>query len=85
MQWPAPVTRFTVIIELDDGTYLVVDVKPPPCSTSRRSLRCLSWTARMCAGKGWGFEVRSGADPTLLRNIRFLGGGRHGQRRVAGG
>lgn len=39
----------------------------------------LSWTGRMCAGKERGYEVWSGADPTLLRNIRFLGGGRRPQ------
>lgn len=30
----------------------------------------------MCTAKGWGFEVWSGADPVVLRNVRFLAAGR---------
>ena len=32
----------------------------------------MSWTRRLCDAKGWGYEVWSGVDPVLLRNIRFL-------------
>ena len=32
----------------------------------------LAWTGRLCAAKGWAYEVWSGADPVLLRNVRFL-------------
>ena len=67
------------LLQLDDGHYLVVDVKPAALLDEPKVAEVLSWTGRMCAGKGWGYEVWSGADPTLLRNIRFLGGGRRPQ------
>lgn len=63
-------------LRLDDGSCLVVDVKPAGLLDDPKVAEVLSWTGRLCAGKGWGYEVWSGADPILLRNIRFLGAGR---------
>lgn len=63
-------------LQLSDGSYLVVDVKPAPLLDDPKVAGVLSWTGRLCAGKGWGYQVWSGADPILLRNIRFLGAGR---------
>lgn len=67
------------LLQLVDGGYLVVDVKPAALLDEPKVAEVLSWTGRLCAGKGWGHEVWSGADPTMLRNIRFLGGGRRPQ------
>lgn len=67
------------LLQLDDGSYLVVDVKPAALLAEPTVVEVLSWTGRLCAGKGWGYQVWSGADPTMLRNIRFLGGGRRPQ------
>lgn len=36
----------------------------------------LGWAGRVCAARGWKFEIWSGADPVLLRNVRFLAAGR---------
>lgn len=67
------------LLQLDDGSSLVVDVKPAALLDEPKVAEVLSWTGRMCAGRGWGYEVWSGADPIVLRNIRFLGGGRRPQ------
>ena len=64
------------LFQLADGSYLVVDVKPARLLDEPKVAEVLAWTGRLCAGKGWGYEVWSGADPLLLRNIRFLGAGR---------
>ena len=63
-------------LQLRNGNYLVVDVKPARLLEDPKVAEVLSWTGRLCAGTGWGYEVWSGADPILLRNIRFLGAGR---------
>lgn len=55
---------------------MVVDVKPARLLDEPKVADVLAWTGRLCAGKGWAYEVWSGADPVLLRNIRFLGAGR---------
>lgn len=52
--------------------YTVVDVKPELLLEEPGVAEVLAWTGRLCAGKGWGYEVWSGADPVLLRNVRFL-------------
>ncbi len=67
------------MLQLADGSYLVVDVKPARLLDEPEVAELLSWTGRLCAGKGWGYEVWTGADPILLRNIRFLGAGRRPQ------
>ena len=52
--------------------YTVVDVKPKLLLEEPGVAEVLAWTGRLCAAKGWGYEVWSGADPVLLRNVRFL-------------
>lgn len=54
------------------GGYAVVDVKPEPLLTEPAVAEVLAWTGRLCAARGWAYEVWSGADPVLLRNVRFL-------------
>lgn len=63
-------------LRLGDGSCRVVDVKPARLLDDPKVAEVLAWTGRLCAGKGWDYEVWSGADPILLRNIRFLGAGR---------
>lgn len=67
------------MLQLGGGSFLVVDVKPAGLVEELEVAELLSWTGRLCAGKGWGYEVWSGADPILLRNIRFLNAGRRPQ------
>ena len=52
--------------------YTVVDVKPEPLLEEPAVAGVLAWTGRLCAAKGWTYEVWSGADSVLLRNVRFL-------------
>lgn len=54
------------------GGYTVVDVKPEPLLDELAVAEVLAWTGRLCAARGWKYEVWSGADPVLLRNVRFL-------------
>ena len=56
--------------------FVVVDVKPEKMLTDREVVAALGWAGRVCAARGWRFEIWSGADPVLLRNVRFLAAGR---------
>ena len=56
--------------------YTVVDVKPEPLLGEPGVAEVLAWTGRLCAAKGWTYEVWSGVDPVLLRNVRFLAAAR---------
>lgn len=55
---------------------VVVDVKPAELLTMPEVAEVFSWTGRACQARGWRYEVWSGADPTVLRNIRYVGAGR---------
>lgn len=59
------------LLETTSG-YTVVDVKPEPLLAEPAVAEVLAWTGRLCAARGWTYEVWSGADPVLLRNLRFL-------------
>ena len=50
--------------------YTVVDVKPEPLLEEPGVAEALAWSGRLCAAKGWAYEVWSGADPVLLQNVR---------------
>jgi hypothetical protein len=34
----------------------------------------LAWPGELFEGRGWGYEIWSGADPVVLANVRFLAG-----------
>ncbi len=57
-----------------DGGVTVVDVKAPSRMADPVVAAQFAWTREVCAERGWGFEVWSGADPRLLANVRFLAG-----------
>jgi hypothetical protein len=57
-----------------DGGVTVVDVKAPSRLADPEVKAQFGWTRRVCAGRGWGFEAWSGADPQVLANVRFLAG-----------
>lgn len=65
------------LLETTHG-YVVVDVKPAELLDDAVVAAVLNWTRRLCEAKGWRYEVWSGADPVLLRNIRFLAAVRRG-------
>lgn len=55
---------------------VVVDVKPAELLAEPEVAEVFAWTGRACQARGWRYEVWSGADPTVLRNIRYVGAGR---------
>jgi len=63
--------------------FVVVDVKPEKMLTDPGVSAALDWAGRVCLAKGWRYEVWSGADPVLLRNVRFLAAGRRADLREA--
>lgn len=71
-----PVTRRHVpdlLLHRRDGSFHVVDVKPAKFVDQPDVAAVLAWTGKLCAALGWGYEVWSGADPTRLANIRWIG------------
>ena len=64
------------LLEVAGSSYLLVDVKPAEMLAEPTVAAALEWTSRLCAAKGWRYEVWTGADPVLLRNVRFLAAGR---------
>jgi hypothetical protein len=64
------------MLESAERTYTVVDVKPAGLVDEPAVAEVLAWTGRLCAAKGWRYEVWSGDDPVRLRNVRFLAVGR---------
>lgn len=63
------------LLETTTG-FVVVDVKPAELVDDADVAAVMGWTRRLCDAKGWAYEVWSGADPVLLRNIRFLAAAR---------
>lgn len=59
-----------------DGQFTVVDVKPAEFAERDDVARVFAWTERMCASRGWSYQVWSGADPVVLANIRAIGAAR---------
>ena len=64
------------MLEMADSSYTLVDVKPKALVDEPEVAEVLAWTGRLCAAKGWRYEVWSGDDPVRLRNVRFLAAGR---------
>ena len=64
------------MLESVDRTCTVVDVKPAALADEPEVAEVLAWTGRLCAAKGWRYEVWSGDDPVRLRNVRYLAAGR---------
>lgn len=63
-----------------DHRVTVVDVKPSVFLDLPKVKAQFDWTRRWCDERGWGYEVFSGADPHVLRNIKFLAVGRRPDR-----
>ncbi|MFT4163940.1 MAG: TnsA-like heteromeric transposase endonuclease subunit [Microlunatus sp.] len=64
------------LLEVADSRYVVVDVKPAEMLAEPVVAAAVEWTGGLCAARGWRYEVWSGADPVLLRNVCFLAAGR---------
>lgn len=61
-----------------DGSVTVVDVKAASRLRDPAVQAQFSWTRKLAAYRGWGFDAWSGADRQLLDNVRFLAGYRRG-------
>ena len=63
------------MLKTDTG-FVVIDVKPKKMLADPDVAAALNWAERTCTARGWQFEIWSGGDPVLLRNVRFLAAGR---------
>jgi len=64
------------LLTCDDGSVVVVDVKPAAMCDEPKVAAVLRWTARLCRDRGWRYEVFHGGDPVVMANLRFLAQGR---------
>lgn len=63
-----------------DRSVTVVDVKPTAFLAKPRVQAQFEWTRALCRGKGWSYEVFTGGDPIVLRNLKLLAIGRRSDR-----
>ncbi|MFI1989103.1 TnsA-like heteromeric transposase endonuclease subunit [Actinoplanes sp. NPDC020271] len=54
------------------GIVTVVDVKPARRLHDPEVVAVFGWTERLIARRGWAFEIWTGADEMLLKNVRYL-------------
>jgi hypothetical protein len=64
-----------VLVETRSGVVLA-DVKPAEFVKQPEVAAVLMWTARLCAMRGWRYEVWSEPDPAVLANLRLLSAAR---------
>lgn len=65
-----------ILLQHADESYTVVDVKPRALLEKQQVKEQFEWTGELCRLKGWTYEVWSGADTIVLRNIRYIAIGR---------
>lgn len=63
-----------------DRSATVVDVKPAALLEKQRVRAQFKWTRGLCHDKGWRYEVFTGGDPIVLRNLKLLAVGRRRDR-----
>lgn len=69
-----------VLLVHADRRVTLVDVKPAAFLKQPTVQAQFEWTRSLCRDKGWHYEVFSGADATVLRNIKVLAVGRRPER-----
>lgn len=62
------------LIERDDHSLCVIDVKPRRMLQRPRVAEALAWPAAEFALRGWHYRIVSEPEPVMLMNIRFLAG-----------
>lgn len=71
-------TRFPDFLCLTaDARVRVVDVKAPHALTKPEVIAALDWTRGVVEERGWAYEVWSGVDRIVLRNIQMIAAGRY--------
>ncbi|MUL82008.1 MULTISPECIES: TnsA-like heteromeric transposase endonuclease subunit [unclassified Mycolicibacterium] len=68
-----------LLLRRRDSSFVVVDVKPADFVTHPKVSAVFGWTSRICASRGWGYEVWTGADAVVLANVRHIAAGRRGE------
>jgi hypothetical protein len=63
-----------------DRSVTVVDVKPAVFLEKPRVRAQFEWTRALCHSKGWSYEVFTGGEPIVLRNLKLLAVGRRPDR-----
>lgn len=61
---------------------LLVDVKPAEFADQPKVRAVFAWTSRLCAARGWDYEVWTGANSVRLANVRMLALGRRLRGRI---
>jgi len=69
-----------VLLVHTDKVATVVDVKPAALVEKPRVRDQFDWTRALCRNKGWRYEVFTGGDPVVLRNVKQLAVGRRPER-----
>lgn len=69
-----------VLLTHADRRVTLVDVKPATFLDKPAVRAQFDWTRELCGVKGWRYEIFSGADATVLRNIKLLALGRRAER-----
>ncbi|MEU9247008.1 TnsA-like heteromeric transposase endonuclease subunit [Streptomyces sp. NPDC048385] len=65
------------LLVMGSGTVRVVNVKPASRLQDPKVAQALAWPGHLIERHGWEYEIWSGAEPTLLENVRFLAAYRH--------
>jgi hypothetical protein len=65
-----------LLLALRDGNFMLVDVKPAEFAQHPNAVAVFGWTTRICAARGWRYEVWTGADAVVMANVRQLAAGR---------
>ncbi|MDJ0344931.1 TnsA-like heteromeric transposase endonuclease subunit [Streptomyces sp. H10-C2] len=65
------------LLLMSSGTVRVVNVKPTSRLKDPKVAQALAWPRHLIERHGWEYEIWSGAEPTLLENVRFLAAYRH--------
>ena len=63
-----------------DQRVTLVDVKPTHLLDEPSVRKQFEWTRALCEEKGWHYEIFSGGDSTVLRNIKMISLGRRPER-----
>ncbi|WP_308345437.1 TnsA-like heteromeric transposase endonuclease subunit [Streptomyces sp. ISL-94] len=62
------------LLTLRSGLVRVVNVKPADRAKDPKVREALAWPGELFTAHGWLYEVWSGGEPMVLKNVRFLAG-----------
>ncbi|MFG2649509.1 TnsA-like heteromeric transposase endonuclease subunit [Streptomyces sp. NPDC048436] len=65
------------LLVMDSGPVRVVNVKPASRLEDPKVVHALDWPRQLIERHGWEYEIWSGAERTLVENVRFLAAYRH--------